>query len=63
MCGDTTNVEREMYDHTGNNWRHRSSNIGFEEKFGGHTRKTFDMIITKSSNTRNITHNTERAAV
>jgi hypothetical protein len=63
MCRDTANVEHEIYDHTGNNWRHRNSNIRFEEKFGGHARKTFDMVITKNSCTWSITHKTESAAV
>jgi hypothetical protein len=26
MYRDTTNVEPEMYDNTGNNWSHRNSN-------------------------------------
>ena len=62
-CGDTTNVEHEVYDHTGNSWRHRNSSKTFEEKFGVHTRTTLDMIATNDSCTWNITHNTERAEV
>jgi len=26
ICRDTANVERELFDHTGNNWSHRSNN-------------------------------------
>jgi hypothetical protein len=33
------------------------------KKFGSCTRKTFDRFTTKDSYTRNITHNTESAAV
>jgi len=31
MYEDKTNVEYEMYEHTGNNWDHRNSNKWFEE--------------------------------
>jgi hypothetical protein len=63
MHRDTTNVRHEMYDCTGNNWSHRSSNKGFKEKFGSRTRKTFSRFTTKDSCTWNITHNAESIAV
>jgi hypothetical protein len=56
-------VEPEMYDHTGNNWGHGNNNKTFEEKFGGHTRETFNRFTTKDSCTGNIIHNTESGAV
>jgi len=59
MYRDTTNVEPEMYDCTSNNWSHWNSNKKLKEKFGSHTRKTFDRFATKDSCTWNITHNTE----
>jgi hypothetical protein len=31
MYRDTTNVEREMYDYTGNNWSHRNSKKRFKK--------------------------------
>jgi hypothetical protein len=31
-CRDTANVEHEMYDNTGNNWRYQNSNKTFEGK-------------------------------
>ena len=60
---DTTNVEPEMYDCTGNNWRYWNSNEKLKEKFGNCTGKTFDRFTTKDSYTWNITHNTESTAV
>ena len=36
---DTTNVEPEMYDCTGNNWSHWNSNEKPKEKFGNYTWK------------------------
>ena len=42
MYGDTTNVEHETYDCTGNNWSHRNSNKRLKESFESHTRKTFN---------------------
>ena len=63
MYRDTTNVEPEMYDYTGNNWSHWNSNEKHKEIFGSCTRKTFDRFITKDSYTWNITHNTESTAV
>jgi len=42
MYSDTTNVEPEMLDYTSNNWSHRNSNKRFKEKFGSHTRNTFN---------------------
>ena len=32
MYRDTTNVDPEMYDYTGNNWSHQNSNKRFKEK-------------------------------
>ena len=63
MYRDTTNVEPEMYDYTGNNWSHWNSNEKLKEKFGSCTRKTFDRFTTKDSCTWNITHNTKSTAV
>jgi hypothetical protein len=37
---DTTNVEHEMYNYTGNNCSHRNSTKRFKEIFESHTRKT-----------------------
>jgi len=63
MYRDTTNVEPEMYDCTGNNWSHWNSNVKLKEKFGNCTGKTFDRFTTKDSYTWNITRNTESTAV
>ena len=63
VCRDAANVEPEMYDCTGNNWSHWNSNEKLKEKFGNYTGKTFDRFTTKDSYTRNITYNTESAAV
>ena len=63
MYRDTTNVEPEMYDYTGNNWSHCNSNEKPKEKFGSCTGKAFDRFTTKDSYTWNITHNTESTAV
>jgi len=46
-----------------NNWSHRKSNKSFKEKFGSHTRKTFNRCTTQDSSTWNITHNMESTAV
>ena len=51
--GDMT-VEQEM---------HATGIVTNKEKFGIHTRKTFDRFTTKDSYTWNITHNTESTAV
>jgi hypothetical protein len=63
MHRDTTNVEPEMYDYTGNNWSHWGCNEELKEKFGGCTGKTFDRLITEDGYTWNSTHNTESTAV
>jgi hypothetical protein len=63
MYRDTTNVEHEMCDYTGNYWSHRKSNKMFNEKSGSCTRKTFTRFTTKDSNIRNITRNMESAAL
>jgi hypothetical protein len=49
MYRDTTNVEPEMYDYTGNNWSYWNSNEKLKEKFGSCTSKTFDSFTTKDS--------------
>jgi hypothetical protein len=59
----TMNVEPGMYDYTGDNWSHQTSNKMFKEIFGNDTRKTFSRFATKGSCTWNITHNTESAVV
>jgi hypothetical protein len=61
MYRDTANVGHEMYDYTGNNLSHGSSNKTFKEKFGSHTKTTFNRFITKG--TWNITQNTESSAI
>ena len=63
MYRDTTNVDPEMCDYTGNNWSLRSSNKSFKETFGSHTRKTFNRFTTKDSCTWNVTRDTESTAV
>jgi len=63
MYRDTTNMEHEMCDHTGNNWSHRNGNRRFKEKYGSYTKKAFNRFTKKDSYTRNITHNTESTAV
>jgi len=55
--GDTTNVEPEMQVSTSNCWGHRNINKRHIEKFGSHTRKTFNSLTTTDSCTWNITHN------
>jgi hypothetical protein len=62
MYRDTTDVDHETYYYTSGNWTHRNSNKKFKEKFGSHTRKTFNKATTKGSYTWNITHNTESTA-
>ena len=51
-----TNVEPEMEDYISNNLSHWKSNKRFKEKFGTHTRKTFNRFTNKDSCTGNITH-------
>ena len=63
MDRDTTNVEHEMYENTGNNWSYRNSNKRFKDNSVSHNSKTFDRFTTKDSYTWNITHNTESTAV
>jgi len=63
MYRDTTNVEPEMCDYTGNNWSHWNSNEKLKEKFGSSTGKTFDRFTTKDSYTWNDTYNKESTAV
>ena len=63
MYRDTTNVEPEMCDYTGNNWSNWNSNEKLKEKFGSSTGKTFDRFTTKDSYTWNDTYNKESTAV
>ena len=49
MSRDTMNVELEMCDYTGNNWSHQNSKKRFKEKFGNHTRKTFNRFTAKEA--------------
>jgi hypothetical protein len=46
---DITNVEHEMYDHTGNKWSHRHGNRRFKEKFGSHTKKAVNRFTMKTT--------------
>jgi hypothetical protein len=62
MYRDTTYVEHEMCDCTGNILSHWNSNTTFKEKFGSHARNTFNRRTAKGSNTWNITHNVESTA-
>jgi hypothetical protein len=50
-------------DYSANNWSHRNSNKRIKEKFGSHTRKTFNTFTTKDSCTWNMTLNMESTAV
>jgi hypothetical protein len=52
-----------MQDYTGNNWGHRNSNKGFIEKFGSHTRETFNRFAAEDSYAWNITDNAGSIAV
>jgi hypothetical protein len=63
MYRETTNVEPEMCDYTSNSWSHWNSNKRYKEKSGSQRRKKFTVFTTTDSHTRNITHNTESAAV
>jgi hypothetical protein len=63
MYRDTTNVEHEMYDFTGNNWSHQNNNKRYKEKFGRHSIKVFNRFTTKDNYTGNITHNVEITVV
>jgi hypothetical protein len=44
---DTTYVEPETYDYTGNNWSHLKSNKRFRGKYGSHTKKAFNIFTQK----------------
>jgi hypothetical protein len=48
MCGDTTNVDRVIYDYISRNCSHWNGNIELKEKLGNHTRKTFSTFATKT---------------
>ena len=63
MYRDTTNVELEMYDYTGNNWSHWNSNKRFKDKFVSRSSKTVNISATNDSCTWNVTLNTESTAV
>jgi hypothetical protein len=52
-----------MYDHTCNNWSHRSDNTGLKEIFARHTRKKFSKSGKKGGYSWNIARNTVSAAV
>jgi hypothetical protein len=56
-------VEHEMNDCTSNNWSCWNSNKRFKEKFGSHTRETFNRFTTKDNSTLKFTHNTGSSAV
>jgi hypothetical protein len=60
---DKTDVERELFDHACNKWSHRSSDKRFKEKFGSHTRKTFDRFATEDGYNWDFTHDTESITV
>ena len=47
LCIDMANMEHEMYDHISINWSNKNSNNRFKEKFGSHSRKTFNIFIMK----------------
>jgi hypothetical protein len=49
MYRDTTNVEHEMYDYTGNDWSHWNSNKRFKENFRSHTRKHSIDLLQKTA--------------
>jgi len=49
MYRNTTNVEHEMYDHTGNNWSHRNGKRRFKEKFGSRIRQAFSRSLQKTT--------------
>jgi hypothetical protein len=59
---ERTNVKHEMYDYTGNNWSHMSSNKRFKENFGSHTREIFNRFNQRQPYL-NFTHNMESIAV
>jgi hypothetical protein len=48
------NVELEMYDYTGYNWSHWSSNEKLKDKSGSYTGKTINRFTTADSCTGNI---------
>ena len=49
MYSDKTNVEREMFEHTGNNLSHRNSNKKFKEIFERHIRIKFNILSIKTT--------------
>jgi hypothetical protein len=57
MHRDSTNVEHEMYDNTGNNWTHRNSDRRLTKNLEAMPRKhSIDSLQN------NITHNSESIA-
>jgi hypothetical protein len=55
MYRDKTSVEYEIYDCISKNWSHRNSSERFKEKFGSHTKYTFNRFTIIDSYTYNIT--------
>ena len=51
MYRDTTNVEHDVCDYTGNNWRDSSSNSWFEGRFVSRTGKTFNRFTIEDNHT------------
>jgi hypothetical protein len=56
-------LEHEMDDYTSSNLSHWNSNKSLKEKFGNHTRKTFNSFTITDIYTGNITHNMDITAV
>ena len=56
-------VQYELYDCTGKNWSHQNSNERLKEKFGRHTRNTFNKLTTNDSCTWNITQYVEHRSL
>jgi hypothetical protein len=46
MYSDKIYAEYEMYDYTGSNYSPWNGNKRFKEKFGSHTRNTFNRVST-----------------
>jgi hypothetical protein len=55
--------EEQACDKRHNNNNNNNVTKGFKEKFGSHTRKTFNRFSTSDSCTWNITHNMDSTAV
>jgi len=63
VCRVTANVDRELFDHTGNNWSHRNSDKIFKEKFGTHTRKILIRFTQEVRCSWEVTFDTKSIAV